>query len=83
MKEWVSMMKLKKSIATISNVEPYRFDARIDLFNLYLKTNQNEKAREIATEILYLPLKIPSKKMELLKEKIKSYLKNDQNKKAE
>lgn len=59
------------------NVEPYRFDARIDLFNLYLKTNQKEKAREIATEILYLPIKIPSEKIDLLKEQIKSYLKND------
>lgn len=65
------------------NVEPYRFDARIDLFNLYLKTNQNEKAREIATETLYLPIKIPSKKIELAKEKMKSYLKNKHKKKAE
>lgn len=69
------------------NVEPYRFDARIDLFNLYLKTNQNEKATEkateIATEILYLPVKIPSKKIDILKEQMKSYLKNDSKKKAE
>ncbi|WP_426486404.1 O-antigen ligase family protein [Flavobacterium sp. 2] len=58
------------------NVEPFRFNARIDLFNLYQKTNQRGKAREIAKEILYLPIKIPSKEIESFKEKAKNYLKN-------
>lgn len=62
------------------NVEPFRFDARIDLFNLYIKTNQKEKANEEAKEILYLPIKIPSKKIERFKEEAKSYLKKKQKK---
>ncbi|MEP6806940.1 MAG: O-antigen ligase family protein [Flavobacterium sp.] len=62
------------------NVEPFRFDARMDLFNLYLKTNQKQKAREIAKEILYLPIKIPSKNIDLFKEKMNNYLKNEQKK---
>lgn len=60
------------------NVEPFRFDARMDLFNLYLKTNQKQKARELAKEILYLPIKIPSKNIDLFKEKAEYYLKNEQ-----
>lgn len=56
------------------NVEPYRFDARMDLLDLYLKTNQKEKAREIAQEILSLPIKITSKKTELFKERAKKHL---------
>lgn len=62
------------------NVEPFRFDARMDLFNLYLKTNQKQKARELAKEILYLPIKIPSKNIDFFKEKAEYYLKNEQKK---
>ncbi|WP_343589332.1 O-antigen ligase family protein [Flavobacterium sp.] len=62
------------------NVEPYRFDARMDLFNLYLKTNQKEKAIKIAKEILCLPVKIPSERIKLFKEKAKMYLENEQKK---
>ncbi|MBZ4036831.1 O-antigen ligase family protein [Flavobacterium sp. 17A] len=62
------------------NVEPFRFEARMDLFNLYLKTNQKEKARNTAKEIYDLPIKIPSKKIESLKEKAKNYFENEQKK---
>lgn len=62
------------------NVEPFRFEARIDLFNLYLRTNQKEKARKTATEILDLPIKIPSKKINFYKEKAKRYLEDEQKK---
>lgn len=56
------------------NVEPFRFDARMDLFSLYLKTNQKEKARELAKEIIHLPIKIPSEKINRFKEEAKSYI---------
>jgi len=62
------------------NVEPFRFDARIDLLNLYLKTNQKQKARKTAKEIIDLPIKIPSKEIDLFKEKAKKYLENEQKK---
>lgn len=57
------------------NVEPFRFDARIDLFYLYLKTNQKAKAKTMAIEIVKLPVKIPSNKVDKFKEEARGYLK--------
>jgi O-Antigen ligase len=36
------------------NVEPYRYEARMDLLNLYIETNQDAKAKEMANEIIKL-----------------------------
>lgn len=56
------------------NVEPFRFDARIDLFRLYSKTNQKQKTREMANRIINLPVKIPSEKVNGYKEEARLYL---------
>lgn len=58
------------------NVEPYRFDARMDLFNLYVQTNQKLKAKEAAKEIINLPIKISSEKINNYKKEAKFYLDN-------
>lgn len=56
------------------NVEPYRYEARMDLFDLYLKTKQNAKAKKMAQEIVHLPIKIPSVAIISFKRKAKLYL---------
>lgn len=56
------------------NAEPYRYEARMDLFYLYLKTNQIEKAKKLALEIINLPVKIPSKTIVGFKRNAKLFL---------
>lgn len=56
------------------NVEPYRYEARVDLLNLFIETKQDKKAKAIAQEIIQLPVKIPSLKIELYNKKAKKYL---------
>lgn len=56
------------------NAEPYRYEARMDLFDLFVATNQREKAKKMAQEIVHLPIKIPSKKIVDFKRKAKLYL---------
>ena len=56
------------------NVEPYRYEARMDLFNLYIETNQDAKAKEMANEIIKLRVKIPSAKIEEYKRVAKAHL---------
>lgn len=59
------------------NAEPYRYEARMDLFDLYLKTNQIGKAKAMALEITKLPVKVPSQKIVDFKRMAKLYLKNN------
>lgn len=56
------------------NVEPYRYEARMDLFDLFLETKQNARATKMAQEIIDLPVKIPSKTIVGFKRKAKLYL---------
>jgi hypothetical protein len=56
------------------NVEPYRYEARMDLLNLYIETNQDAKAKEMANEIIKLRVKIPSAKIEEYKRVAKANL---------
>lgn len=56
------------------NVEPYRYEARMDLFDLFLETNQKIKAKKMALEIINLPVKIPSAKIVIYKRKAKLYI---------
>lgn len=58
------------------NVEPFRYEPRIDLFHLYVKTNQIIKAKETAKKIIDLPIKIPSDKIDRFKEEAKFYISN-------
>lgn len=57
------------------NAEPYRYEARMDLFHLYLKTTQIEKAKKMALEIINLPIKVPSTKITQYKNEAKDFLK--------
>lgn len=56
------------------NAEPYRYEARMDLFDLYLKTKQNAKAKKMALEIINLPIKVPSASIVGFKRKAKLFL---------
>ncbi len=56
------------------NVEPYRYEARMDLFNLYIETKQGTKAKAMAQEIMQLPVKIPSPLIVGYKKQAKAYL---------
>jgi len=60
--------------------EPYRFEPRMDLFNLYKGLSDYEKAKIIGQEIIDLPVKIPSEEVEAFKTIAKSYLNNDTTK---
>lgn len=57
------------------NVEPYRFEARMDLLYLYQESKQSEKAKAMALEIITLPVKVPSQKITQYKNEAKHYLK--------
>jgi len=63
------------------NVEPYRYEARMDLLNLFLETKQFSKAKVIATEIIQLPVKIPSPLIVEYKKNATAYLKEFETKK--
>ena len=56
------------------NVEPYRYEARMDLFNLFIETKQEAKAKAMAQEIIQLPVKVASSRIEGYKRKAKQYL---------
>lgn len=56
------------------NVEPFRYDARINLFRLFVKTNQIGKAEDMAFEIINLPVKKASDKVDEYKKEAKRYL---------
>lgn len=56
------------------NVEPFRYDARINLFRLFIKTNQIGKAEDMALEIINLPVKKASDKVDEYKKEAKRHL---------
>ncbi len=62
------------------NVEPYRYEGRMDLLKLFIRSNQYRKAIKLAQEIVDFPVKIPSKEVEDYKlyasKTIKQYSKN-------
>ena len=47
---------------------PNRFEERFKLLNLYLDTNQIEKAKEIANFIIDMPIKVPSNRIIYIKQ---------------
>lgn len=50
------------------NMVPNRFEERFKLLNLYLDTNQIEKAKEIANFIIDMPIKVPSNRIIYIKQ---------------
>lgn len=57
-------------------IEPSRFEPRANLLHFYIQTNQKAKSIKIAQEIISLPVKIKSDKVNLFKQEAKEYLKN-------
>lgn len=55
------------------NVEPFRYEARMDLLDLFIETKQKDKATKMAQEIVHLPVKIPSATIVSFKKKAQSY----------
>jgi hypothetical protein len=62
------------------NVEPYRYEARMDLLHLFSEIKQYTKAKSMAIEIIRLPVKIPSPQIEGYKKKAKAYIRELENK---
>ncbi len=50
-------------------IEPYRYEAKIDLINLFKNSNQYQKLIDLSKEIIELPIKIPSEKIKTYKAK--------------
>ncbi len=48
-------------------LEPYRYEARMNLLDILIRTNQYQKALFLCKEIIDLPVKIHSKKVEQYK----------------
>lgn len=54
--------------------EPYRYEARMDLVNLYQNTNQLKKLKLLLEEVIGFPIKVPSKEVEEYKRRCKILL---------
>ncbi|MFQ6601950.1 hypothetical protein [Flavobacterium sp. C3NV] len=63
-----NLVKAEKLLKFSINIEPFRFEPRIELLQFYIQTNQNIKKRKLAQEIIDLPVKIKSEKVDLYKE---------------
>jgi len=59
--------------------EPYRFAPKMNLINFYKKCGRKRDELKIWKEIVALPIKIPSKKVDLYKKRGDTYLKKYQN----
>ncbi len=57
------------------NVEPYRYEARMDLLNLYIKLNRRNDIIKLSNEIINFPVKIPSSQIDIYKKTASDYLK--------
>ncbi|MEP1488833.1 MAG: alpha/beta hydrolase-fold protein [Algibacter sp.] len=50
------------------NIEPFRYEARMNLIDLYKKTNDYKKLVDLSQQVVKLPVKIPSKKVNRYKD---------------
>ncbi|PXY39100.1 hypothetical protein DMB65_19680 [Flavobacterium cheongpyeongense] len=60
-----------------NGIEPFRFEPKENLFRFYIQTKQKEKSIKIAREIINLPVKIKSNKIDICKTEAEKYLKNN------
>ena len=56
------------------NIEPYRYEARMDLLSLLDKNNQYKEVVKLSNTIINLPIKIPSKKIDNYKKIANNYI---------
>lgn len=71
-----NLVKAEELLKFSINIEPFRFQPRIELLQFYIQTNQNIKKRKLAQEIIDLPVKIKSEKVDLYKENARKILIN-------
>ncbi|MFC5976435.1 O-antigen ligase family protein [Flavobacterium salmonis] len=69
-------VKTEQLLLTNLGIEPFRYQPRINLFHFYTQTNQKVKSIKTAQEIISLPVKIKSGKVNFYKQEAKEYLKN-------
>ena len=50
------------------NVEPYRYEAKMDLISLYKKTKQHEKLIKMSQEVINFPIKVQSRTIDKYKQ---------------
>ncbi len=55
-------------------IEPYRYEAKTDLINLFKNSNQYQKLIDLSKEIIKMPVKVSSKKIKTYKAKAKADL---------
>lgn len=71
------LLRTEQLLLANVGIEPFRFEPKENLFRFYLQTNQKEKSIKIAKEIINLPVKIKSNKINAYKSEAKKYLKNN------
>jgi enterochelin esterase-like enzyme len=75
--EYVKKLNFSKAIALFNynkRAEPYRYEARMDLFHLYRKKKDIVNSLKMAREISNLPVKIPSDKVKTYKNNVRKYM---------
>lgn len=76
--EQKNFLRTEQLLILNNGIEPFRFEPKENLFRFYIQTKQKEKSIKIATEIINLPVKIKSNKVDIYKMEAEKYLKNNQ-----
>ncbi|MEP7092514.1 MAG: hypothetical protein ABI793_00530 [Flavobacterium sp.] len=71
-------LRTEQLLVLNTGIEPFRFEPKENLLKFYIQTNQKEKSIKIAKEIIDLPVKIKSNKIDIYKTEAEKYLKNNQ-----
>lgn len=72
-----NFLKTEQLLVLNNGIEPFRFEPKENLFRFYIQTKQKEKSIKIAREIINLPVKIKSNKIDIYKTEAEKYLKNN------
>ncbi|MEO8238117.1 MAG: hypothetical protein ABI793_16070, partial [Flavobacterium sp.] len=75
--EQKNFVKTEQLLLLNIGIEPFRFEPKENLFRFYIQTNQKEKSIKTAQEIINLPVKIRSNKVDVYKSEAEKYLKNN------
>lgn len=72
-----NFLRTEQLLVLNNGIEPFRFEPKENLFRFYIQTKQKEKSIKIAREIINLPVKIKSNKIDIYKMEAEKYLKNN------
>lgn len=72
-----NFLRTEQLLVLNNGIEPFRFEPKENLFRFYIQTNQKAKSIKVAGEIINLPVKIKSNKIQIYKMEAEKYLKND------